>query len=143
MRGAMAGPRTTVSFLNLQHKKGVPNDITGGGQNAYTVLSTGEYTEVSVSSSGSTATPSAAGGIIVAPTNVDPKSVPTGILTAPGSMVSSASASASAMDSKSASAAITAVTTSASASPTFNAANSLHAGSSVIGAAIAGLGLLL
>ncbi|KAJ5296952.1 uncharacterized protein N7443_007845 [Penicillium atrosanguineum] len=84
----------------------------------------------------------AAGGIVVAPTNINPSSVPTAILTAPSSTVPSASASAIASKSVAA-AAITSVSSSTSASPTMNAANSMHAGSSVIGAAIAGLGLLL
>ncbi|KAJ5118915.1 hypothetical protein N7448_010623 [Penicillium atrosanguineum] len=130
---------------------GWPEDNCGG-QNYFTVLSTGEYTEVSNSSSSSDSSDSsdstpasastAAGGIVVAPTNINPSSVPTAILTAPSSTVPSASASAIASKSVAA-AAITSVSSSTSASPTMNAAYSMHAGSSVIGAAIAGLGLLL
>ncbi|KAJ5668289.1 uncharacterized protein N7477_006859 [Penicillium maclennaniae] len=134
---------------------GWPEDECGGND-YYNVLSIGEYIEVSDSSSASSTSVSStsasastiAGGIIVAPTNLNPSSVPTAILTATDSLVTSASASVSASTSAIASksvvaAAITSVSSSASASPTVNAANAMHAGSSVIGAAIAGLGLLL
>lgn len=112
----------------------------GGGKNAYTVLSTGEYAAVSNDGS-STAT--ATGGIIVAPTNINPSSVPTGILTAPGSGGYKPNSTSTASKSAGSSAAVTSVSTSASASPTLNAADGLRAGSSLLGAVVAGLGLLL
>ncbi|KAJ5692334.1 hypothetical protein N7462_001757 [Penicillium macrosclerotiorum] len=118
---------------------GYPSDHCGG-ENAYMVLSTGQYAVLSNSDNGATATATAstaAGGIVVAPTNMNPTSVPTGILTAPDSMVSKASSGAAA----SRTAGVT--SSSATPSPTINAAGSLRAGSSVAGAFVAGLGLLL
>lgn len=110
----------------------------GGGKSAYTVLSTGEY--ASVSNDGSS---TATADIIVAPTNINPSSVPTGILTAPGSGGYKGSPTSTGSKSAGSSAAVTSVSTSASASPTPNAAEELRAGSSVLGAVLAGVGLLL
>lgn len=153
------------SFLSLLRCpcSGTDSDsLVGGGATAYTVISTGEYAAVSNSTSpngngdhdngeddddedddddSSTARNSMiAGGIIVAPTHLNPSSVPTGILTAPASMITKATATAA----TSASSAIASVNASASASPTVNAGGSLRAvPSSVFGALVAGLGLLL
>lgn len=104
------------------------------------VLSTGEYAVVS--DGGATATPiaaTAAGGIVVAATNVNPTTVPTSILTAPGSMISKAGVSGAA----SSSATATAASSSASATPTNNAAVSLRGGSYMARVLVVGLGLLL
>ncbi|KAJ5153220.1 uncharacterized protein N7482_009698 [Penicillium canariense] len=122
---------------------GYPSNYCGG-DGTFMVLSTGQYAVLSGSDDGSTATATAvtaAGGIVVAPTNINPTSIPTSILTAPSSIVSSASARVAA--SSSATSAITAASSSASPSPTLNAAGSLRAGSSLAGALVAGLGLLL
>ncbi|KAJ5459875.1 uncharacterized protein N7458_001427 [Penicillium daleae] len=119
---------------------GYPTDYCGG-DDVYMVLSTGQYV-VSESDGGAATTPTAAtaaGGIIVAATNVNPTTVPTSILTAPGAMITKAGVSGEA----SSSAAATAASSSASASPTSNAAVSLRGGSSMAGLLVAGLGLLL
>lgn len=108
------------------------------------VLSTGRYAVVSQSDGDAAATPTAstaAGGIVVAATNVNPSTVPTSILTAPGSMISKAGVTGAA--SSSAVVAATAASSSASALHTANAAVSLRAGSSMAGVLVAGLGLLL
>ncbi|GLI76785.1 WSC domain protein [Penicillium ochrochloron] len=122
---------------------GYPMDYCGG-DGTYMVLSTGESAAVSESDGGAAVTPTAAtaaGGIVVAATNANPTAttVPTSILTAPGTMISKAGVSGAA----SSSATATAASSSASASPTNNAAVSLRGGSSIAGALVAGLGLLL
>ncbi|OOQ85106.1 hypothetical protein PEBR_31411 [Penicillium brasilianum] len=122
---------------------GYVNDYCGG-DNTYMVLSTGRYAVVSQSDGDAAATPTAAtaaGGIVVAATNVNPSTVPTSILTAPGSMISKAGVTGAA--SSSAGVAATAASSSASALHTANAAGSLRAGSSMAGVLVAGLGLLL
>lgn len=107
------------------------------------VLSTGQDAVVSQSDGDAAATPTAAtaaGGIVVAATNVNPSIVPTSILTAPGSMISKAGVTAA---SSSAGVAATAASSSAAASHTANAAVSLRGGSSMAGVLVAALGLLL
>jgi cell wall integrity and stress response component len=119
---------------------GYPTDKCGG-DNAYSVLSTGQGAADSGSDGSASVTQTAAtaaGGIVVAATNVTPSTVPTSILTAPGTSSSKAGAASS-----SAGAAVTAASSSAAASPTANAAGSLRGGSSVTGVLVAALGLLL
>ncbi|KAF3390409.1 hypothetical protein F1880_009143 [Penicillium rolfsii] len=118
---------------------GFPTDYCGGN-GTYMVLSTGE-TAVSGSDDGAATTPAAAtaaGGIVVAATTSTPTTttVPTSVS---GTMISKAGVSSAA----SGSATAPASSASASASPTNNAAVSLRGGSSIAGALVAGLGLLL
>lgn len=134
---------------------GFPEDYCGGNQ-LLTVLSTGEYSSADSSSSDSdsnssmtdtiimaTATPSTAGGgIVVAPTNIDESNMPTGILTAPASMVSKASSSGIATAKVTSAPGITAASSSSTPSSTPNAADSVRPGP-IAGALVAGLGLLL
>ncbi|CAG7918229.1 unnamed protein product [Penicillium olsonii] len=111
-----------------------------GGKDTYTII---QGTEVAGSdkseSASTTAAPTAvtaAGGIVVAPSTA---AAPTGIVTAASSANSKNANSAS----KSAGSAISTAKSSASPTPTDNAAGSIRVGSSFIGAAIAGMGLLL
>ncbi|KAJ5111079.1 hypothetical protein N7532_001614 [Penicillium argentinense] len=144
--------------------QGFPADMCGG-DHLFTVLTTAEYSAADSSSnlssssepnpntsgsgSGSDeivtmtkAIPSTAGGgIVVAPTNIDESNLPTGILTAPASMVSKASTVIATAKVTSAPAIATA-STSSTPSSTPNAANTLRAGH-VAGVLVAGLGLLL
>ncbi|KAJ6087291.1 hypothetical protein N7467_006205 [Penicillium canescens] len=124
---------------------GWPSDSCGG-KDTFTVywITKDDAENNSPENSSTTAAPTAAtaataaGGIIVAPTA---NSAPSGIVTAPSSMNSKG---ASAIASKSANAASTAATSAtASASPTNNAAGTIQVGSSLIGAVVAGMGLLL
>jgi hypothetical protein len=118
----------------------------GGGKDTFTVYwitkddaenNSPENSSTTAASTAATAA-TAAGGIIIAPTA---NSAPSGIVTAPSSMNSKG---ASAITSKSANAASTAATSAtASASPTNNAASTIQVGSSLIGAVVAGVGLLL
>ncbi|CAG8371509.1 unnamed protein product [Penicillium salamii] len=113
-------------------------EATCGGKGTYNLIQGTEVTGSDDSDSASTtAAPTAvtaAGGIVVAPSTA---AAPTGIVTA-ASSVNSKSANAS----KSGSATSTAKS-SASPTPTDNAAGSVRVGSSLFGAAIAGMGLLL
>ncbi|KAJ5864652.1 uncharacterized protein N7529_006568 [Penicillium soppii] len=118
---------------------------TCGGQDTFNVIQATENVGASDSGSDSdnastTAAPTAAtaaGGIIVAPSTTG---VQTGIVTAASAINSK---SASVASSKTAGSASAAVTSSATPTPTSNAAGTFRAGSSLIGAAVAGMGLLL
>ncbi|KAJ5594329.1 uncharacterized protein N7459_000537 [Penicillium hispanicum] len=131
---------------------GFPEDKCGG-DDAYTVLTTGEYSAVdgsvsddSSSSKGdekSTTTGTATGGGAVVVTNVNPSAIPTAILTAAsGSAATKTSSSSVAGKTAGSSSAATGVTSTVSPSTTANAADVLRAGP-VAGALVAGLGLLL
>jgi cell wall integrity and stress response component len=112
----------------------------GGGKDAFTVIQAVENIGAPVSGASTTiaATAStAAGGIIVAPSTA---AAPTGIVTA---LASTNTKSAESGSSKSTVSESGATSSSPSPSPTFNAAGTVRAGSSLIGAVIAGMGLLL
>lgn len=155
----------STGFIPMQRYLANIFSYTGGGNDLYTVLTTAEYSSSDSSSDSNSdsnanagwgrviittataaagATPSTAGGgIVVAPTNIDESNLPTGILTAPASMISKASSTATSAKVTSV-AAVTAANADASATPssTPNAADSLRA-APVAGILVAGLGLLL
>ncbi|KAJ5766816.1 uncharacterized protein N7511_004432 [Penicillium nucicola] len=121
---------------------GWPAESCGGNDTFSVYQIIGENAPDSASDGASTtAAPTAAtaaGGIIVAPTT---NSAPSGIVTAVSSMNSKG---VTALASKSANAATAAATSATvSASPTNNAAGTLQVGSSMMGAVVAGMGLLL
>ncbi|KAJ5306322.1 hypothetical protein PENANT_c017G06251 [Penicillium antarcticum] len=120
---------------------GYPADKCGG-TDTFTIyqIAKKDAEDSASEASSTTMAPSAAtaaGGIIVAATA---NSAPSGIVTTTSSM----NAKVTALASKSANAASTAATSaSVSASPTNNAAGTIQVGSSLVGAVIAGMGLLL
>lgn len=137
---------------------GFPEDKCGG-DDVFSVLSTGEYSSSdsdsdsdsnsnSNSNSGSarasstTTAPTVTGGIVVAPTNIDESNIPTGILTAPASMVSKAASTSIATAKVTSAPGIATTSSSSTPSATPNAADTLRAGP-VAGVMLAGLGLLL
>ncbi|KAJ5357747.1 hypothetical protein N7541_004905 [Penicillium brevicompactum] len=121
-----------------------------GGADAYTLVQASEdeditdLTSESASTAASTAAPTAvtaAGGIVVAPSTAP---APSGIVTAASSVNSkSANSNSNSNSSKSAGSATTAATSSTSPTPTGNAADTIRVGSPLIGAVVAGMGLLL
>ncbi|CAI7673003.1 unnamed protein product [Penicillium bialowiezense] len=121
---------------------GYPAD-TCGGPNTYNVIQVSgvaDSDDSDSSSASTTAAPTAvtaAGGIVVAPSTA---AGPTGIVTAASSANSK---SANSVASKSAGSATTAATSNASPTPTDSAADAIRVGSPLIGAVIAGMGLLL
>ncbi|OQE29355.1 hypothetical protein PENSTE_c002G02333 [Penicillium steckii] len=133
---------------------GFPGDKCGG-DNVFTVLTTDSSSDADSDSdsdsnsiasySPASSTTSAAtmtGGIVVAPTNIDESNIPTGILTAPASMVSKAASSSVAMAKVTSAPGISTSSSSSTPSTTPNAADALRAGP-VAGVMLAGLGLLL
>ncbi|CAG8037161.1 unnamed protein product [Penicillium salamii] len=113
-------------------------EATCGGKGTYNLIQGTEVSSDDSDSASTTAAPTAvtaAGGIVVAAPST--AAAPTGIVTA-ASSVNSKSANASKSGSATSSA-----KSSASPTPTDNAAGSIRVGSSLVGAAIAGMGLLL
>ncbi|KAJ5154607.1 uncharacterized protein N7500_010046 [Penicillium coprophilum] len=112
---------------------GWPDDNCGG-KDTFSVIQAAENVKASGSKNSTTAieptAATAAGGIIVAPST---SSSPTGMATAASESANASSKSASGSQ---------AIAT-ASPTPTDNAAGTMRAGSSLLGAAIAGIGLLL
>ncbi|KAJ5124171.1 uncharacterized protein N7515_007996 [Penicillium bovifimosum] len=111
-----------------------------GGKDAFTVIQAAENVGAPASGASTTVTATAstaAGGIIVAPSTA--AGAPTGIMTA----LSSTNTKSAETGSKSTASESGSTSSSPSPSPTFNAAGTVRAGSSLIGAAIAGMGLLL
>lgn len=116
-------------------------DLTclGGGHNAWSVFSIGDP-DGGISNDGPISASTAAGGIVVAPTGAT-GTVPSKILTAPTpakTTTPAASGSATASSSRTSSSSMASATP-----PPANAADTVRAGSSVLGAAFAALAWLL